>query len=184
MGLDDRLSDAQKLKDSFTALSQNFPLQYACALVFLLLTALIIACGVKSGIERVSFYLMPVLFLIFLALAVQSIFISGSKEGFAYLLKPDWKSLGFTADSFDAFRFGKVFSAALGQAFISLSLGYGMLLVYGSYVANKENIFSVSVLPSLKNFSVTFLATSFTTLPLDSSKDFSLLVMSRLTSTS
>ncbi|MEE6207203.1 MAG: sodium-dependent transporter [Alphaproteobacteria bacterium] len=137
------LSDAQKLNDSFTALSQNFSLQYACALVFLLLTALIIACGVKAGIERVSFYLMPVLFVIFVALAVQSIFIDGSKEGFAYLLKPDWKSLGFTADGFDAFRFGKVFSAALGQAFISLSLGYGMLLVYGSYVANKENIFSM-----------------------------------------
>ena len=137
------LSDAQKLSDSFNYLSQNFPLQYACALVFLLFTALIIACGVKSGIERVSYYLMPVLFVIFVALAVQSFFIKGSEQGFEFLLKPDWKSLGFNEGGFDIFRFAKVFSAALGQAFISLSLGYGMLLVYGSYMSNKDNIFSM-----------------------------------------
>lgn len=137
------LSDAQKLSDSFNYLSHNFPLQYACALVFLLFTALIIACGVKSGIERVSYYLMPVLFVIFVALAIQSFFIKGSEQGFEFLLKPDWKSLGFNESGFDVFRFAKVFSAALGQAFISLSLGYGMLLVYGSYMSNKDNIFSM-----------------------------------------
>lgn len=137
------LSDAQKLSDSFSELSQNFPLQYACALVFLLFTALIIACGVKSGIERVSYYLMPVLFVIFVALAAQSLLMKGSEEGIKFLLKPDWKSLGFGENGLDIFRFAKVFSAALGQAFISLSLGYGMLLVYGSYMSNKDNIFSM-----------------------------------------
>lgn len=137
------LSDAQKLSESFSELSQNFPLQYACALVFLLFTALIIACGVKSGIERVSYYLMPVLFVIFVALAAQSLLMKGSEEGIKFLLKPDWKSLGFNENGLDIFRFAKVFSAALGQAFISLSLGYGMLLVYGSYMSNKDNIFGM-----------------------------------------
>lgn len=137
------LSDAQKLSDSFSMLSRNFTLQYACALVFLLFTALIIACGVKSGIERVSYYLMPVLFVIFVALSVQSLSMKGAEQGIAFLLKPDWKSLGFNENGLDIFRFAKVFSAALGQAFISLSLGYGMLLVYGSYMSNKDNVFSM-----------------------------------------
>ena len=137
------LTDAKQLTDSFTILSQNFSLQYACALVFLLITALIIACGVKTGIEKVSIYLMPVLFLIFVTLAIQSLFMDGAKEGMTFLLKPDWKALGFTDEGFNVLRFGKVFSAALGQAFISLSLGFGMLMVYGSYVSSKENIFGM-----------------------------------------
>jgi NSS family neurotransmitter:Na+ symporter len=137
------LIDAQKLERSFTELSRNFPLQYACSLVFLLFTALIVAAGVKSGIEKVSVYLMPVLFLIFVLMAVQSLFMDGAGGGIKFLFTPDWRSLGFTEKGFDVFRFAEVFSAALGQAFISLSLGYGMLMVYGSYVSNKENIFGM-----------------------------------------
>ena len=48
---------------------------------FKIFTALIIACGVKSGIERVSYYLMPVLFVIFVALSVQSLSMKGAENG-------------------------------------------------------------------------------------------------------
>ncbi len=131
----------ENLPVEFQSLTQSFSVQYACGLIFLFVTAFIILCGVKKGIEKTSLYLMPVLFLIFILLTLRSITLDGAEKGIQFLLHLDKHYLGFTEDGFRWMTLFETITAALGQAFISLSLGFGVLLVYGSYFSAKENLF-------------------------------------------
>lgn len=97
--------------------------------LFLLVTALIVVVGIKDGIEKFSKFVMPMLFFIVIAIAIYSLTLPGAGKGVEYLFKPDFSKI-------DA----KVCAAALGQAFFSLSLGFGTILTYASYVSKKENI--------------------------------------------
>ena len=101
---------------------------------FLLTTSLVVLVGIKDGIEKFSKVMMPLLFFIVLAIAIYSLTLPGSGKGVDYLLKPDFSKI-------DA----RACAAALGQAFFSLSLGFGTILTYASYVSKKENIMFQSV---------------------------------------
>lgn len=100
-----------------------------CHTAFLLFTALIVVIGIKDGIEKFSKVMMPLLFFIVIGIAVYSTTLPGAKAGIDYLFNPDFSKIG-----------GKAVAAALGQAFFSLSLGFGTILTYASYVDKKENI--------------------------------------------
>ena len=96
---------------------------------FLLATTLIVAVGIKDGIEKFSKVMMPLLFFIVLAIAIYSMTLPGAKAGLDYLFNPDFSKVT-----------GKACAAALGQSFFSLSLGFGTIMTYASYVDKKENI--------------------------------------------
>lgn len=132
----------ENLATEFEHLTQSFSIQISCGLIFLLSTTLIVVAGVKKGIERAGLYLMPILFVIFILLCARSVTLDGASDGVKFLLTVDPKYWGFTADGFQFKPLLETFTAALGQAFISLSLGFGVLLVYGSYFSPKENLFS------------------------------------------
>lgn len=100
-----------------------------CHTIFMLATVLVVAVGIKDGIEKFSKIMMPMLFFIVTAIAVYSVCLPGAKAGIDYLFNPDFSKID-----------GKAVSAALGQAFFSLSLGFGTILTYASYVDKKENI--------------------------------------------
>ena len=129
------------LTNEFKHLTQNFSMQISCGLIFLLSTTIIVIGGIKKGIERVGLYLMPVLFVIFICLCIRSLTLDGADKGIQFLLTIEPEHLGFTAEGFKLKPLIDTFTAALGQAFISLSLGFGVLLVYGSYFSPKENLF-------------------------------------------
>jgi NSS family neurotransmitter:Na+ symporter len=97
--------------------------------LFLLVTTLIVIIGIKDGIERFSKLMMPMLFIIVIAIAVYSSTLPGSGAGFEYLFRPDFSKVD-----------GGSFASALGQAFFSLSLGFGTIMTYASYVDKKDNI--------------------------------------------
>ena len=96
--------------------------------VFLFATTLIVMVGIKDGIEKFSKVMMPLLFFMVLAIAVYSLTLPGAERGVDYLFKPDFSKID-----------GHTFAAALGQAFFSLSLGFGTIMTYASYVDKKEN---------------------------------------------
>ena len=96
---------------------------------FLLVTTLIVVVGIKDGIEKFSKVMMPLLFFMVLAIAIYSMTLPGAKAGLDYLFNPDFSKIT-----------GKACAAALGQAFFSLSLGFGTIMTYASYVDKKENI--------------------------------------------
>ena len=132
----------ENLPNEFDTLSHNFSTQYTCGLIFMFVTAMIVIAGVKQGIEKSGIILMPILFIIFLVLSFQSILLDGAENGVQFLLTPKWEYLGFTDEGFNWNMLFRTFVAALGQAFLSLSLGFGILLVYGSYLSSKENLFT------------------------------------------
>ena len=96
---------------------------------FLLVTTLIVIVGIKDGIEKFSKVMMPLLFFMVVAIAIYSMTLPGASAGLDYLFNPDFSKIT-----------GKAFAAALGQAFFSLSLGFGTIMTYASYVSKKENI--------------------------------------------
>ena len=100
-----------------------------CHTAFLLATTLIVVIGIKDGIEKFSKVMMPLLFVMVLAIAIYSLTLPGAARGIDYLFNPDFSKIN-----------AKACAAALGQAFFSLSLGFGTIMTYASYVDKKENI--------------------------------------------
>lgn len=96
---------------------------------FLGLTALIVLGGVKKGIEKFTKISMPMLFVLMLAIVVFSCLLPGAGEGVKYLVKPDFSKLD-----------GAGWAAALGQAFFSMSLGMGTVLIYSSFMKKEDNL--------------------------------------------
>ncbi len=103
----------------------------SCMLVFLGLTAMIVGAGVDKGIGRFSKISIPVLFLMVVLIAVESLRLPGAEKGVEYLVKPDFSKID-----------GPAVAAALGQSFFSLSLGVGTILTYSSYMREDENLLS------------------------------------------
>ena len=130
------------LAAEFDYLTHSFSIQYSCGLIFLFVTAIIVLAGVKQGIEKTGLYLMPILFIMFIVLSIRAVTLEGSAKGVDFLLHIEPKYLGFTDNGFEWRPLFNTLTAALGQAFISLSLGFGVLLVYGSYFSPRENLFT------------------------------------------
>ncbi|WP_057939317.1 sodium-dependent transporter [Algoriphagus resistens] len=97
--------------------------------VFILMTILIVLGGVSGGIEKASKFLMPVLFIIIIFIAGRSVTLEGASAGIEYYLKPDFSKIN-----------GAVVLQALGQAFFSMSVGWGLMITFGSYLPKKSNI--------------------------------------------
>lgn len=90
---------------------------------------LILAGGVKEGIEKAAKILMPTLFVMLLCMIVYVLTLDNAMAGVSYYLVPDFSKIN-----------GGVINSALAQAFFSLSLGMGIMITYGSYLSKKDNI--------------------------------------------
>lgn len=121
--------NATDFADEFTAFSTGVFRPILWTVVFIALTHIIIVSGVKEGIERASKVMMPMLFLILIALCIRSITLPGASEGLTFLFNPDFSKI----DS-------SVVLSAMGQAFFSLSIGMGCLITYASYFGKQTNL--------------------------------------------
>ncbi|WP_234495697.1 sodium-dependent transporter [Vibrio maritimus] len=97
--------------------------------IFMLMTVFVVKRGVSDGIEKWSSRLMPVLFALFILLIAYIFTQDGAMDGLEMYLVPDWNHV-------DA----SLVVNAMGQAFFSLSLGVGAMMVYGSYLSKDINI--------------------------------------------
>jgi NSS family neurotransmitter:Na+ symporter len=98
--------------------------------IFILLGAAIIHQGVHAGIERWSGRLMPILLLMLIGLIIYILQQEGASEGVALYLIPDFTEVTNP----------KLIISAMGQAFFSLSIGVGGMMVYGSYMKKGQDI--------------------------------------------
>jgi NSS family neurotransmitter:Na+ symporter len=98
--------------------------------IFIILGALIIHQGVHAGIEKWSARLMPVLLVMLVGLIIYILQQEGASEGLALYLIPD----------FNQITEPKLILSAMGQAFFSLSIGVGGMMVYGSYMKKDKDI--------------------------------------------
>ncbi len=105
-------------------------------LVGLGITGLIVFAGVKNGIERAVLVMMPLLFLLLLALAIYNYFlpvrgsqVHGFSEAVTWLFTPDFSKIGFDT-----------VLAAISQAFFSLGVAMAGMMVYGAYLPKSVSI--------------------------------------------
>ncbi len=115
---------------------------------FMLLTIFIISAGVKEGIEKWATRLMPSLVLILVFLIGYVFTLPGAMDGLRAYLVPD----------FSVFAKPGLLVSAMGQAFFSLSLGVGTMLVYGSYISKNENLPVIGSLVALLDVGIAVLA--------------------------
>lgn len=116
-------------------------------LLFMALCILIIARGVKNGIERWSKILMPLLIVILVVLVIRGITLEGSMEGIRFLFQPKWSDLDAS---------GVV--AALGHSFFTISLGMGTMITYGSYLRSDSDLLKSGLAIILLDTAVALLA--------------------------
>ena len=129
-----QFADKGAAETAFVAFVANPGLSILCHLVFMVLCVFIVYKGVRSGIERWSKILMPVLFLLLIVLIIRGLTLDGALEGVRFYLTPDFSKI--TPESV---------LVALGHAFFSLSLGMGAIITYGSYVKKEQNLFLSSL---------------------------------------
>lgn len=121
--------DPEYFKIYFTELSTDPVKPVLWTVIILGITYLIIAHGVRDGIERASKMLMPTLFILLLIIVGASCMLPNAIKGIEFLFKPDISKI--TED---------VFLSALGQSFYSLSIAMGCLCTYASYFAKETNL--------------------------------------------
>ena len=104
-------------------------------IIFMAITVIlgfaVCAGGVKNGLERVSKWMMIALLALIVVLAVNSVFLENSAEGLRFYLMPDFSSI-------EKVGLFNIVSAAMSQAFFTLSLGIGSMQIFGSYMS-KDN---------------------------------------------
>lgn len=115
--------------------------------LFMLLTAVVVARGVEEGLERAVRWLMPVLFILLLVMLGYAMNTDAFMDGVDFLFRPDFGALSLQG-----------VLAAMGQAFFSLSLGMGAIMMYGSYLPKDANITSSAVTIALSDTLVAVLA--------------------------
>jgi len=115
--------------------------------VFILMTVSVVALGVSGGLERANKILMPMLLLIVIVLLGYG--VAGGRLGHA-------AAFMFAAD------FSKITPAiviaAMGQAFFTLSLGMGAVMVYGSYLERDVSILRTTLAVAAADTGIALLA--------------------------
>ncbi len=108
----------------------------------------ILAFGIRRGIERANKVFIPLLVVFFAALVVRSLTLDGASRGLDALFSPDWSQLGS----------GTVWVAAYGQIFFSLSIGFGIMVTYASYLRRRADLTGSAMVAGFANSSFEILA--------------------------
>jgi len=116
-------------KRTFEDLKSSPDTQLVWHTAFMTATAIIVSKGVNQGLERVTRIMMPGLLLMLFSLDLYALGSGGFGEGMTFLFKPDFDKLT-----------GESVLVAMGQAFFSLGLGMGSIMVYGSYLPDHVSI--------------------------------------------
>jgi neurotransmitter:Na+ symporter, NSS family len=128
-------TSAMEVKTVFNQLTQSIPKQLIYHSFFMILTVSIISKGVRNGLEKAVYFMMPALLIIMCILLYYSITHGNFSEGVSFLFKPDFSII--TASTI---------LVAMGHAFFTLSLGMGCVVMYGAYLQDHESIFKTSII--------------------------------------
>ncbi len=93
----------------------------------------IVSLGLQKGVERITKWMMSLLFVIMIVLAIRAVTLPGAEEGLKFYLLPDFNRLMEKG-------LMEVVFAAMGQAFFTLSLGIGAMTIFGSYIGKKHSL--------------------------------------------
>jgi neurotransmitter:Na+ symporter, NSS family len=128
--------------------------------IVLVVVGIALSSGIIKGIEKISKFMMPAFFVLFLCLAVWVAFLPGASEGYKYLFIPKWEFL----------LNPMTWVMAMGQAFFSLSITGSGMVIYGSYLSKKEDVVKLSQYTALFDTLAAGPSLMFKTMPLIFSK--------------
>ncbi|GAA4432428.1 sodium-dependent transporter [Georgenia halophila] len=137
------------LQDAGTGLSFDFVGGIFWPMLALwLVTLTVLGLGVAKGIERTVKIFIPLLAVVFLILVVRAVFLEGALDGLNEFFTPNWAALADPG----------VWIAAYSQIFFSLSIAFGIMLTYSSYLRRRSNLVPVSYVAAFANSSFELLA--------------------------
>ncbi len=138
------VTGAETSFDSFTGTYQ--PVGFF--VVSTLVVGAIVSLGVQDGIERMAKVLVPMTFVVLVGLVGYAVTLGGFLDGLRFFLAPDVSVLADPG----------IWSAAFGQVFFSFSVGMGVLLTYGSYLAPESDVVRPSIVIAVADLTVALLA--------------------------
>ncbi|WP_018953496.1 sodium-dependent transporter [Thioalkalivibrio sulfidiphilus] len=121
--------DVQGVQAMFEGLVADPERLLAWHTVFMCMTLIVVARGVRSGLEQAVKFLMPLLLLMLVLLVGYAMAEGHFMEGLRFMFTPDFSKLS-----------GNSVLVAMGQAFFTLSLGMGAIMIYGSYLSSRASI--------------------------------------------
>ncbi|MEA5020940.1 MAG: sodium-dependent transporter [Gordonibacter sp.] len=133
--------------DFFTGFIASNVESFLWMLVFMAIVFVVVARGVKGGIEKANLFMMPALIIVAVGIALYTLTMPGALEGAAYYLVPDFSKFS-----------PELVISALGQMFYSLSLAMGIMITYGSYLDKKSSLTQSVVRIGGFDIGVSFLA--------------------------
>lgn len=123
----------EMISDAFGSMLGDMPTMAFWTVLICLIGFGVCIFGLKSGVEKITKWMMAALLLIMVVLAVHSVFLKGAGAGISFYLVPDFQKM---SDS----GIGNVVFAALSQAFFTLSIGIGAMLIFGSYLDRSRSL--------------------------------------------
>jgi len=129
--------------------------------VFMVVTVLMVAGGVQGGLERAVRFMMPALFLVLLVLVGYAMSTDNFLQGLHFLFDFDFQKLFYPnceTTAQDCTFSGQGILAAVGQAFFTLSLGMGSIMVYGAYLPRHASIAKTTAVVVVADTTIALLA--------------------------
>jgi NSS family neurotransmitter:Na+ symporter len=114
---------------SLAMLMKNGLLQWALASVHVLLTIVVVAKGVQEGLEKWISYTMPLFVTLVILLVLKSTSLPSETEVLRFLFYPDFSKLTYSS-----------IIHAMGHIFFTLSVGFGTLVTFGSYMRDEDHV--------------------------------------------
>jgi len=115
--------------------------------VFMIVTVIIVARGIKGGIEKSVTIMMPALFVMLVGLVIYGMFAGDFSQAVSFLFQPDFSKIT-----------PEVTLSAFGQAFFSVNVGIGALLTYAAYLPDDVDIVKSSIIIAIGDTMVALLA--------------------------
>ena len=131
-------SGASGLGSAFGATVSNLPLNIIVTMSVVIIGFGVCAVGLQNGVERITKVMMVALFALMLGLVIYSMTLPGTSTGLSFYLIPN-------ADRLIESGVWNVVSAAMSQAFFTLSLGIGSIAIFGSYISRDRSLMGESL---------------------------------------
>ncbi len=125
--------DSDAIGGAFSSMLASPGEMSAYMIITVLAGFLICSMGLQSGIEKITSVMMGALLVLIIILAIHSLLLPGAAEGMAFYLIPN-------ADNVRAVGLATAISAAMNQAFFTLSLGVAAMEIFGSYMSRDHRL--------------------------------------------
>ena len=123
----------ETVTQAFSNMLVDYPTMIFWTVLICIIGFAVCIFGLQAGVEKVSKIMMTALLAVMVVLAIHSVFLEGAGAGIRFYLVPDSEKMVETG-------IGNVVFGAMSQAFFTLSLGIGAMMIFGSYLDHSRSV--------------------------------------------